>query len=54
MLNDVPHEKRLAYILGPTLDRYQGREKARWAVSLALLGASALVLLVLWQMLTGH
>jgi hypothetical protein len=54
MLNDVQPEKRLAYILGPTLDRHQGRGKSRRAVRLALLGAGTLVLFFLWELLQRH
>jgi len=54
MLNDVQPEKRLAYILGPTLDRHRGRGMSRWAVRLALLGAGALVVLVLREVLLRH
>jgi hypothetical protein len=54
MLNDVQPEKRLAYMLGPTLDRRQGRGVYRRAVRLAVLGAGVLVLLGLWQMFKGH
>jgi hypothetical protein len=50
MLNDVPPEKRLAYMLAPTLARYRGQGQSRWAVRLALLGAGALVLLMLWEL----
>jgi len=54
MLNDVPPEKRLAYMLGPTLDRHQGSGQSRRAVRLTLLGASTLVLLVLWELLKAY
>jgi len=54
MLNDVQPEKRLAYMLGPTLDWHQGRGVSRRAVRLALLGTGILVLLVLWELLQRH
>jgi hypothetical protein len=56
LLNDVPAEKRLAYILGPTLARYQRKDSSRRAVTLAVLGAATLLLLFLWHVsgLTGH
>jgi hypothetical protein len=50
MLNDVQPEKRLAYMLAPTLDRHQGRSMSRRAVRLVLLGADTLVLLILWEL----
>src|SRR5262245_3691805 len=51
LLKDVPPEQRLAYILGPTLDRPQGRGMAQRAVRLAPLGAGTLMLFVLWELL---
>ena len=54
LLNDVQPEKRLAYLLGPTLDRHQGRGMSQRAVRLAILGACALPLLLLWEMLKGY
>jgi hypothetical protein len=54
MLNDVQTEKRLAYMLGPTLERHPGRRMSRRAARLAVLGAGTLVLLVLWELFKGH
>jgi len=56
MLNDVQTGKRLAYLLGPTLERYQGRGRPRRAVRLAILGAIALLLFFLWELsgFKGH
>jgi hypothetical protein len=55
MLNDVPPEKRLAYMLGPTLDRHQGGSSlSHRATRLGLLGAGTLVLLVLWELLKRY
>jgi hypothetical protein len=51
LLNDIQADKRLAYMLGPTLDRYHRRERSLRAVRLAVLGVSALLLLFLWKML---
>ena len=50
LLNDVPADKRLAYILGPTLDRHHRRGRSRRAGRLAMLGGAALLLLVLWTL----
>jgi hypothetical protein len=49
LLNDVPTHQRLAYILGPTLDRSQRRDNSRKAVTMALLGAAMLLLAFLWH-----
>jgi hypothetical protein len=54
MLNDVPADKRLAYMLGPTLDRHI-RNRLFWrAARLGLLGARTLVLLGLWELLQRY
>jgi hypothetical protein len=55
MLNDVPPEKRLAYMLGPTLDRHRGGSSlSHRAARLGFWGAGALVLLVLWELLQRY
>jgi hypothetical protein len=57
MLNDVPADKRLAYMLGPTLDRLQRRDSSRKTGTLAVLGVATLLLLFfLWHLthLAGH
>jgi hypothetical protein len=52
VLNDVPAEKRLAYLLDLSGQR-QRRVLSRRAVQRAVLGASALVGFLLWELL-GH
>jgi hypothetical protein len=53
MLNDVPADKRLAYLLGPTLDRSQRRDDSYRVVTMTLLGAATLLLLFFLRHLTG-
>jgi hypothetical protein len=56
LLNDVPADKRLAYMLGPTLARYQRRDGSHSVVTMALLGAAMLLLAFLWHVthFSGH
>lgn len=54
LLNDVQDDKRLAYLLGPTLARYHKKGKARWGVQLAVLGTGALMWLFVWELLQRH
>ena len=54
LLNDVQADKRLAYLLGPTLARYHQQGKSRRAGRLAMLGGCALLLLVLWAFHQWH
>jgi hypothetical protein len=56
LLNDVPAQKRLAYMLGPTLDRSQRRDSSHRVATITLLGAAMLLLLLLWHVtrFTGY
>jgi hypothetical protein len=53
LLNDVPTDKRLAYLLDLHVPR-QRRGRARRTASLVVLGAGALLLLFAWALLKGH
>ena len=53
LLNAVQTEQRFAYLLGLSLQRHRQGMFCR-AVRLAMLGACALLLVFLWQMLQGH
>jgi len=50
LLNDVQADRRLAYLLGPTLARHQRRGRSRRAVRLTVFGGSVLLLLALWAL----
>jgi hypothetical protein len=54
MLNDVPADTRLAYLLGPTRDRSQRRGSSPRVVTLAVLGAATLLLFFLWHVPRGY
>ena len=54
LLNDIQDDKRLAYLLSPTLARYPGRRRSRRGPGLALLGAGIFVLFFLWELLKRH
>jgi|RhiMetdeSRZDD1v2_1073273.scaffolds.fasta_scaffold1490519_1 hypothetical protein len=53
LLNDVQAEHRFAYLLGLSLQRHR-TGMSRRAVRVAMLGACALLLVFLWQMLPRH
>jgi hypothetical protein len=57
MLNDVPADTRLAYLLGPPLARSQRPDSARKTGPMVVLGAATLLLLFfLWHLpsVRGH
>ena len=53
LLNDVPADKRLSYLLDLSVQR-QRRRRSRRVVSMAVLGATALLLFFVWTILTRH
>ena len=49
LLNDVPEDKKLAYLLGHQVERHAFGESARlWAVRVAVTIGVGLLLLALW------
>ena len=54
LLNDVQHDQRLAYLLGPTLARYDKKGKSQRKVWLVVLGAGAVTVFFVWALLKGH
>jgi hypothetical protein len=51
VLNDIPQERRLAYLLDFTLERHACRASVWTSRSIAMLGTAIFLLLVLWQLL---
>ena len=51
LLNDVQGDKRLAYLLGLTIQRHKRGGMARRAARMTALGATAILLFFLWKLL---